>query len=427
MRKLNKQKLFNFISILFLSFLIIFFGARLIYNYLDENGNKEVTSSLLSDTIIRGINKENIQYSNTYKIVGNTESNYVLYSGILWRVVEVDNGNIKLVSSDSLTILPWGNGDYSYSNINKWLNESLLTNLTNINDNLLDFSACLIKTNEIKTSECTNDNSKISLLTLNDYIVAGGNNSYLNNNEYYWLSSTNVDTKPWYVFEEGGTSVENENHLYGVRAVIVLKDRDYIYGNGTFDNPYMASNEPVNTLYEAELGSYIKYSGYEWKIVSKQDDSIKVVMTSSLKENEKFITKKYSNNYNYFNLNDKTGIAYYLNNTFYKSLENKKYLKKGTFNIGTFKNYNYNELTDKKLEGYVGLLTVGDIYLNNNKDMYLLSTIVEGNTIPVLKKNSTIYYDFKTYESEIRPVIYLDNSLEIVNGIGNENYPFELR
>ncbi len=166
---------------------------------------------------------------------------------------------------------------------------------------------------------------------MNDYIDAGANNSYLNNNHYFWLSALN-ESEPWYVFDNGGLKTDSNNHIYGVRPVIVLNDIEYIYGNGTKSSPYIISNEPVDTLSEIELGSYIDYSGYTWKVVSKDETSVKVVLSTPLKLNDEEIKKIYSKKYNYYNLNDSTGIAYYLNHTFYNTLKDKKF-EKGRFSI----------------------------------------------------------------------------------------------
>ena len=102
-------------------------------------------------------------------------------------------------------------------------------------------------------------------------------------------------------------------------------------------------------------------------------------------------------------------------------------MKKGDFYIGKFDTYDLEELYNEKFNAYVGLLTVGDIFVTQNIDMYLLSSVTDDNTIPVLNKNNSLFYNFISYESGIKPVIYLDNKLEVKGGMGDENYPFELR
>lgn len=426
-RVIKKEKIFRFCSVIFLSSLFIFFSFRLVYNYMKEQkANSLIDNGMLSTKIINNLKKENYLYNDNKYILKNlVENNYVSYSGILWRIVSVDDGRIKLVSDENVTVLPFGK-NYDESNVIKWLNSTFKSNLTQPDLFITEFDSCVNNVDKIEKSDCNNSKNYVSLLSMNDYIDAGANNSYLNNNTYFWLSALN-ESEPWYVFDNGGLKTDSNNHIYGVRPVIVLNDIEYIYGNGTKSSPYIISNEPVDTLSEIELGSYIDYSGYTWKVVSKDETSVKVVLSTPLKLNDEEIKKIYSKKYNYYNLNDSTGIAYYLNHTFYNTLKDKKYLKKGDFYIGKFDTYDLEELYNEKVNAYVGLLTVGDIFVTQNIDMYLLSSVTDDNTIPILNKNNSLFYNFISYESGIKPVIYLDNKVEVKGGMGDENYPFELR
>ena len=426
-RVIKKEKIFRFCSVIFLSSLFVFFSFRLVYNYMKEqNANSLIDNGMLSTKIINNLKKENYLYNDNKYILKNlVENNYVSYSGILWRIVSVDDGKIKLVSDENVTVLPFGK-NYDESNVIKWLNSTFKSNLTQPDLFITEFDSCVNNVDKIEKSDCNNSKNYVSLLSMNDYIDAGANNSYLNNNTYFWLSALN-ESEPWYVFDNGGLKTDSNNHIYGVRPVIVLNDIEYIYGNGTKSSPYIISNEPVDTLSEIELGSYIDYSGYTWKVVSKDETSVKVVLSTPLKLNDEEIKKIYSKKYNYYNLNDSTGIAYYLNHTFYNTLKDKKYLKKGDFYIGKFDTYDLEELYNEKVNAYVGLLTVGDIFVTQNIDMYLLSSVTDDNTIPILNKNNSLFYNFISYESGIKPVIYLANKVEVKGGMGDENYPFELR
>lgn len=426
-RVIKKEKIFRFCSVIFLSSLFIFFSFRLVYNYMKEQkANSLIDNGMLSTKIINNLKKENYLYNDNKYILKNlVENNYVSYSGILWRIVSVDDGKIKLVSDENVTVLPFGK-NYDESNVIKWLNSTFKSNLTQPDLFITEFDSCVNNVDKIEKSDCNNSKNYVSLLSMNDYIDAGANNSYLNNNTYFWLSASN-ENEPWYVFDNGGLKTDSNNHIYGIRPVIVLNDIEYIYGNGTKSSPYIISNEPVDTLSEIELGSYIDYSGYTWKVVSKDETSVKVVLSIPLKLNDEEIKKIYSKKYNYYNLNDSTGIAYYLNHTFYNTLKDKKYLKKGDFYIGKFDTYDLEELYNEKVNAYVGLLTVGDIFVTQNIDMYLLSSVTDDNTIPILNKNNSLFYNFVSYESGIKPVIYLDNKVEVKGGMGDENYPFELR
>ena len=293
-RVIKKEKIFRFCSVIFLSSLFIFFSFRLVYNYMKEQkANSLIDNGMLSTKIINNLKKENYLYNDNKYILKNlVENNYVSYSGILWRIVSVDDGKIKLVSDENVTVLPFGK-NYDESNVIKWLNSTFKSNLTQPDLFITEFDSCVNNVDKIEKSDCNNSKNYVSLLSMNDYIDAGANNSYLNNNTYFWLSALN-GSEPWYVFDNGGLKTDSNNHIYGVRPVIVLNDIEYIYGNGTKSSPYIISNEPVDTLSEIELGSYIDYSGYTWKVVSKDETSVKVVLSTPLKLNDEEIKKIYS-------------------------------------------------------------------------------------------------------------------------------------
>lgn len=422
MKRSKLEIIFLVISFIFIGGLIITYSARGIYYYLKENGNKEVIKSDLSSIILNKINKDNIYYKdNKYNIIGNVENNYVFYSGILWRVISLDENTIQVITDDSITLLPNNN-----KLVNTWLKDNV-GEFTKYETLLSKNKTCDDSFDNIENISCSNKiEDYMTLLSAEQYKLIGGANSYVNNNKYWWLSNTDTSNNSWYVKDDGELNSDSLNHIYGVRPVVTINNIEYIYGNGSQDNPYIISNDAANSLYEAELGSYINYSNYVFKIVSKQN-GIKLVMVNPLTINGLELTKKYSNKNNYFNLSDITNIAYYLNNTFYNTLD-KKYLNKGDYNMGTYDNYAYEELYNNKINSYIGLLNVGDLFLNENDNMYLLSENTNDlKTISILKENDTLYYDFVTYESLIKPVIYLNGNIEIANGIGNSNYPYELR
>ena len=127
--KLNKEKLFIGVSIIFLSTLIIIYGWRFIYYYRLEKSpakqNKSLVNVLIDSSNLvssgSGLYKSNDEY--IYK--GQAENNYLLYSGYLWRIIKVNADNtIKLITDDLITSLVWNyeGNDYLNSHVYKWLN-----------------------------------------------------------------------------------------------------------------------------------------------------------------------------------------------------------------------------------------------------------------------------------------------------------------
>ena len=212
-RVIKKEKIFRFCSVIFLSSLFIFFSFRLVYNYMKEQkANSLIDNGMLSTKIINNLKKENYLYNDNKYILKNlVENNYVSYSGILWRIVSVDDGKIKLVSDENVTVLPFGK-NYDESNVIKWLNSTFKSNLTQPDLFITEFDSCVNNVDKIEKSDCNNSKNYVSLLSMNDYIDAGANNSYLNNNTYFWLSASN-ENEPWYVFDNGGLKTDSNNHI----------------------------------------------------------------------------------------------------------------------------------------------------------------------------------------------------------------------
>ena len=113
-----------------------------------------------------------------------------------------------------------------------------------------------------------------------------------------------------------------------------------------------------------------------------------------------------------------------------ESLENKDYLKKGYFYIGSFKtdDYSYKLTFESKINTYVGLYQVGELFINDYEDNFTLNGLSDNmdNTIFVIDKDKKIYGDNITSKYKIRPVLYLDSNLKILKGTGKIDNKYEI-
>ena len=407
------SNIFITISILFLSFLLIFYGNRLIQFYKEEhpdvNVNTNLVDNLKQDTVTTG---DGLYYQNKeYIFKGYPKNNYLTYSGYLFRIVKVNaDGSIKLITDDSIYNLKL-NGNYKTSNIRKFLNDDGLE-ATGIFYNNLLYPELYLKSNQFCLEASKEDtscieqiNDKVGLLSYQEYVDALGNNSYLNNNNYYWLS-TGKD-KNNYVFQEGGVSNETIGY-YGIRPIINLKeDTKIIGGTGTVDDPYRIDASAVT------VGKYITYSNMLWKIIAINEDSYKLALASLLDE------RRYSLYSNQYNIKDRTSIAYYLNNEFYNNLD-KKYLLEGNFYIGNY-NDNYSTIYSEEIKTYVGLMSVTDNFVNDFSNYYLI-TPSTADMVYSVNSNGRLSITPIENKLKIRPVIYLSKNISLT-GTGDINDP----
>jgi hypothetical protein len=443
--KVSLESFFVIESLLFIVALFIVFGYRLVHFYLIEN--PKISNELtMAKNLTQGRNISifgdglySVDDGFVYK--GKNVNNYVSYSNRLWRIIRINNDNtITMVTDDLVTSLVWGyNSNYNSSYIKEWLNINDQDNSGIFEDTLVNASEYVDETNlctdivvNIDDATCGNiTSSKIGLLSIVDYKKAGAENSYLNRGFYEWTTNISSDNKVWYIKSDGSLSDESykEDNYYsfGVRPVISLKSTVMLKGGiGSFDNPFQIDVDNK----ELSVGKYIRYSDYTWEIIGINDASIKLVMDEELIINDEYFTVANSKNDITFNPSIKNSIAYYLNNTFYNKLSDKNYIIKSDFNVGEYglsSNYDYKNVYSKTVSAKVGLLSIGNIDLNQyNGEYTLTSSNIVAETIYVTSTNGLLVKDAIDTPKEIRPVINLDKKLNIVDGNGSKELPYKL-
>lgn len=438
MKKLSFQKIFCFISFIFLLSCCIFYGARFIKLYLEnqETINEEKNSLV---KIIRENNEKNNNFkeiNNIEYFTNNSDNNYLLYSNILWRIIKINEDNsISLISDSSITRLAYGQStNYTNSYINKWLNISdkeysgiLEKHLNNKETYLQKTTTCLDTINELDNKECKNisNDNYISLLSTNDFVNIGNKESFVINNEYFYLNNTNEKNEVWFIDNEGKVTTNKGTDIIGVRPVITIKANiDYLNGNGTKSNPYTIENEI------GLFGSYVKLDNELWRIYQVNDTEVRLVLNDYLKNNNSNLEYIYSNISSYHNDYKQGSIAYYLNNNFLNTLSYKDKIKEVAWTNGYYgssSNYDYEQALNKTINTKVASISIGDIILNNELTEYFTVTGTKDKgsmiyTIEALGKVSTKNIQNKNY---IIPTISLDKEL-LTKGTGTYNSPLEM-
>lgn len=452
-RVIRKDKIFIAISIVFLASLFIIYGYRFIHYYRLEANTADDTeisepisiynhllTYLPEDDIL--IQKENgliKNEDNTYYFKGQVENNFVYYSGRLWRIIKTTKDkNIVLISEEIQTLMPYGEdieyqNSYLYNYLNNIDEYSLFYKTLNNTDILVNTQYCedIVTDTENVTCKVTKSDYQITLLNLKDYLNSGANEGFLNNNTYFWLMDFNQNNELYYVFDKGGinTTSEYNKHHYGIRPVITIDGTLLLTsGDGTKGNPYSLDEYEDYKLINVGVGEYLEYNNNLWRIISKQDKSVKAIMEGYIKENDQEIEKIFSTKNNTFDINDKNNIAYYLNNDYYNSLNNKEYLVKGPFYTGkyTTDTHDYKLVYKEKINAYIGLPQVGDLYINtyNNTLTSLAITDHMNNILYIINENNSLYTSKINEKEKIRPVINLDGNLIALSGEGTKESPY---
>lgn len=434
MKKLNFQRIFCFVSFLFILSCCIFYGTRFIKLYL-ENRKVEIEEKNSLVKVLRESNADNENFeivNGKNYFTGNASVNYLEYSHILWRIINVNADNsITAISDASLTTLAHGkNLSTKESFINKWLNITtseysgiLEKQLNNIDTYLQKTDSCNDTYDELTNTPCKNitNDSYLTLLSIPDYLNIGGKDSYLSNHEYYYLNNTNSENKVWYITDDGKTSSSNGDDILGVRPVITIKANvDYVSGTGTKEDPYKIEKE--NSLF----GSYVKLDNDIWRIYEVNDTEIKLMLNNYIENT----TYTYSSNNSYYDDYSKNSTAYYLNHTFLDSLSYKDKIKETNWSNGYYNdtdNYDYTTSLKETINSKIALMSIGNIFLNNELTNYYTMTGTKTKSLSVytIQKSQKIYSKQISNKLNIVPTISIDKNI-LTKGSGTIDSPLEM-
>lgn len=435
-RKLSVQKIFNLTSFVFILTCCIFYGGRFIKLYLENNKTDE--KEMFAD-IIKESNKKNDNFKNingSYYFSGNNAKNYLNYSNLIWRIIRINNDNsITLVLDNSITSLAAGNSkSFETSHLNSWLNKKnedktgiLERNLNNLDTYFTYTNTCNDIIDDTKKITCKKNTKDIYITvpSINDYVNTGGNSSFMNNKEYFYLINFNSKNKIWYVDNKGKINTSDGTDIIGVKPVITLKNTTTLLsGDGTKDNPFVIENE--SNLF----GSYVKLDNNIWRIYNVNEENIKLSLNSYLKINNKETTYKYSNNGYYHNDTKYGSLAYYLKNTYLSSLSYKNIINEVNFSNGIYNsdnNYDYKKTLETTVPTKVGVLSIGDIILNPTLENYYMSTGNDKNSnlVYVMQNDFKLYTKVSTSNLKIVPVISIKKEL-LTKGNGTLESPYEV-
>lgn len=403
--------------------------------------------------------------SNIYYYTGTNEevsNNYLWYGGHHWRVVEFDTDadTLLLISQQPLTSIQpasavWDTKEeYEASYINTWLNDYFYNSLDSSVQNSIISNTFNVgiytDVDEITTSQ------KVGLLDENQYTRAGGQDSYLDIEDFWWLGNRYSSSYVRFVSNIGYMSNISPSSNNGARAVIKISNITITGGNGTLESNYEAGNKATNTS-DIQVGEYINvpYSGSDnacgddnkctFRVVSKDSDSIKVVLNGLLPTTSAYgdtvtITTSHT--------------IYTPLNTFANNISSEyRYTGNKTFYIGDYPSgANYKDVQDETLSANVGLPTVGEMFSGNDIDLGTSSTKTFVNVATIENPTvSSYYWLMNRYSSSIvyngnlngnlngnspsfsngaRAVIYLksgSSALTFTGGEGTAEQPYELQ
>ena len=144
---------------------------EVVYTVNDSTYNKSqvirkvIVSNGLSDTVRQNANSEGYYQGNS--------NNYVLFSGMLWQIVRVnENGTVKIILAQPSSNLRVNYEQYEDGNIDVWLNEYFYNHLTNPDEYVVDSEFCVGNINSMSdySNYCSEKvTRKVGLLDVSEY------------------------------------------------------------------------------------------------------------------------------------------------------------------------------------------------------------------------------------------------------------------
>lgn len=436
----KKEFIFNFLSLTFLIGIGIYFGYRSLYYYSKQNIKLVEDAKTLNGTIINNIDV--VQNDDTglhrdndgYYYKGNVENNYVFFANKYYRIIRINNdGSVKMISEDLAGSFMYGESvDYDTSNLKNWLSNSdesipgvYYTSLPSP-EFFLDkttYSIDILNEGKIDNAKDKKEDY-VTTLTVYDYILANGKNSYLNTGKIFFILGLQ-DESIIYVDEDGSIQMCDSLDGYGIRPVITLKANSLINGgDGTKDNPYTI-NQGDNKNY---VDSYIKLGDDVWKVSSDLNGVLKLYLCGYINTNGEELIRNYGEETSLFDITDKKSLAFYLNNDYYNSLTYSSLILDSEFYLGEISDdagYYFTNIFNDKINCKVGLLNIFDyVSYNDLNDYFNLNRTSSIGSIQYTPMSSGLLGEASVTDlKHVVPVISINKDV-IKRGSGLINDPY---
>ncbi|HIS38058.1 MAG TPA: hypothetical protein IAB45_00910 [Candidatus Onthousia faecavium] len=458
------------------------YKSKIVVESFDRSQMKTVADTLLTNGVGENGTINTTDSEQTF-ITGTDPNNYIWYSGKLWRAVSIDtsDNSVKLVTQWNISAIPYNEEDntaFAGSYMEEWLND---TSVDGFLGNLRDYENFIkldsvwnatLTTSTSKPAETTMVEAPVGLLNVYEYTMSYSgttiSNGYLNNGLSWWSVTPSTLSTVRYVDYRGSVFNESPSYVYGVRPSINLKSSvKIVEGDGTADNPYRLSGDNdtnlsgtmLNTRYS---GEYVRFGSGEnnlYRIVSHENGmGTKITSAEPLKNSGTFARITFDSNGNVNYSSDNT-IGTFLNNDYlntgngYLTDEDIAMIEDATtwylgtvgrgasYKLAKYTNTTDNVLTSSVTTARVGLLRLGELMAGQFERYavkggsystgltttywtltpYSLSYVWSVNSLCLAERRSPSYTD------GVRPSINLKSNVQIVNGDGTLNSPFELQ
>lgn len=424
---------------------------KVTYKVRDKlNNQTKITRTVIVARNLTEVVKQETDDSNYYK--GQVDNNYVQFSGMLWRIINVNSdGSVKLISEDITNNLRYTEDKYKDSNIDKWLNNVFLPSIAS-SSYLVESEYCVGSITSIEdiSNACSEKiTSKVGLLSIDEYnkTLINGMSSINHNNNTYNIIANKVNNQV--VVVNAYKQLETVSNLYlpPIKPVITIKSDIYIVsGNGSKTNPYKLEDynygnehDKINTRI---VGEYFNYSGISFRVIGKtNDNNVKAIMAEPFMNNTTNTPLTVSigdiNNYKYNNT-DENNPGYVINNNLIDYISEASLISAEYDIITNDMSISYDQFKSTKTRAKLMMASTIDLFSglnisleNNSRKIQLFSDIpsTENNIIMLNVINGMAFeivnLQYDTYA--FKTVTVLNGNLKIKSGKGTYDDPYILK
>ena len=422
------------------------------YTAVDSLNNRTtVTRKVKVEEMLSSVVKNNTE--NGY-YVGDTTNNYILFNNMLFRIVRVnDDNSVLIVSNDALANVDYtNNGRFKGSTLDKWLNDYFYNLLEPRYKKLIKASKwCddVVDTDNTSVTECSREteNMNVGILSLQDYNLSfDGTSSYLDKTNLSWYSNFASDNKAWSVTSvaayPGSLVASDETNLLNVVPAITLKANTTVLdGDGTYADPYIvlspSKGRTSSNLNKREVGEYVQYSGYTFRI-SKilNDGTTEAIMDSVLRSDDEQVNIRYDNTQErkVYNPNQEGNIGYQIKNNMTRYIDTKLFVsKKISVPIYDGKVTYLGKHDTKNYKLLISIPSTFDIFSarafnSNDSGYWLIDSSKESGIKTVVRSSGTVTYSSASDDliAGVKVKAYFDKDVIIEKGSGTIDDPYRL-
>lgn len=415
------------------------------YSAIDTLKNKSTVTRTV--TVVQKLNSTIKKATeNTGYYIGNP-NNYIYFSGVLFRIVDIDGDNVRIVADRDVS-------NVNYSSLDDWL-EYYYDHLSDESKKLVvknKYCQMTVNENDTTATSCSSytKTKEVYIPSIVDVNRAqSGNLNFLKPTTMSWVADKASDDKAYltrdvfYGGEYGKSFLAYDQDLnFGIRPMLTIKgDTLIVEGTGTKDDPYnlgeFTRGKADDYVNSRTSGEYISINGAIWRIIEAQKDgTTKVIYNQSLSKNSNYLQFTYNDESgDLYDVDNSENIGYKINNESSQYIETK-YFVNHEIEVPIYKNKaTYNG--EEKVKKYKAKIIAPNMY-----DMYSAAPDSSGATSTWYinsSKNENLKYGVGDRESAIteetspsirfgiRPVAYLNSKCIIVSGNGTLDDPYVIK